>query len=118
MYSDWAMLLLFGAVFIWLGALSYFLLGVIGNKSSSRRAGRVIDSSSGIMHRIALLRYNPYGDTGGDQSFSLALVDGEGSGVVITSLHSRASTRVFAKPVILGKPDKYQLSKEEEEVIK
>ena len=67
--------------------------------------------------RVALLRYNPYEDTGGDQSFSLALLDNEGSGIVVTSLHARSGTRVFAKSVNKGKVDKYQFSKEEQDVI-
>jgi hypothetical protein len=67
---------------------------------------------------VELLRYNPYEDTGGDQSFSLALLDNDGNGVVVTSLHSRSGTRVFSKPVILGKASQFQFSKEEDEVIK
>ena|SRR3989338_5170740 len=70
------------------------------------------------IQRVELLRYNPYDDTGGDQSFSLALLDNQGSGLVVTSLHSRSGTRVFAKSVIKGKSGKYQFSKEEQEVIK
>lgn len=72
----------------------------------------------GHIQRVELLRYNPYDDTGGDQSFSVCLLDDHKSGVVITSLHARSGTRVFAKPVILGKAGKFQFSKEEEEVIK
>ena len=55
------------------------------------------------LQKIELLRYNPYDDTGGDQSFSITLLDQFGSGFVVTSLHSRAGTRVFAKPVIKEK---------------
>ncbi|TSC63635.1 MAG: hypothetical protein G01um101493_394 [Microgenomates group bacterium Gr01-1014_93] len=75
---------------------------------------------SGLVHiqKLEVLRYNPYGDTGGDQSFSLALLDKLGDGVVITSLHSREATRIFAKPVIKGKAGKHQFSSEEEEVVK
>lgn len=74
----------------------------------------------GLQHiqRIELLRFNPYDDTGGDQSFTLCLLDNEGSGVVITSLHARSGTRVFGKEIVSGKSAKYQLSKEEELVIK
>jgi hypothetical protein len=72
----------------------------------------------GFISRMEMIRYNPYDDTGGDQSFSLALLDKSGSGVVVTSLHSRSNTRVFAKPVVLGKANKYSFSKEEEEVVK
>lgn len=74
----------------------------------------------GLLHiqKFELLRYNPYGDTGGDQSFSLALLDNLGDGIVITSLHSRDVTRIFAKPVVKGKAGKHQLSKEEIEVVR
>ncbi|HDQ73843.1 MAG TPA: DUF4446 family protein [Chloroflexi bacterium] len=48
---------------------------------------------------MALVRYRAFQDTGGDQSFSLALVDGEGNGAVISALYGRGATRVYAKPV-------------------
>lgn len=72
----------------------------------------------GLKHvqKVGLLRYNPYDDTGGDQSFSLAMLDECGNGTVLTSLHARSGTRVFAKPVRSGKGLKYQLSEEEEKV--
>lgn len=70
------------------------------------------------VQKVELLRYNPYDDTGGDQSFSVAVLDKKGDGVVITSLHARSGTRVFAKPVAEGKALKFQFSKEEEVVIK
>lgn len=69
------------------------------------------------VQRVELLRFNPYADTGGDQSFTVALLDQEGSGVIITSLHARSATRVFAKDVKFGKSGKYRLSKEEEQVL-
>jgi len=73
----------------------------------------------GLWHlqRVELFRYNPYDDTGGNISFSLALLDNQGNGVVLTSLHARSGTRVFAKPVVLGKGEKFELSKEEKEAI-
>lgn len=73
----------------------------------------------GLRHvqRVKLIRYNPYEDTGGDQSFSVCFLDQEGSGFVITSLHTRSGTRVFAKPVSHGKSTKYEFSKEEQEVV-
>lgn len=72
---------------------------------------------AGTLQRVAVKRYNPYRDTGGDQSFSVALLDGRGDGVVITSLHSRAGTRVFAKSIKSGQEDKFPLSSEEQEVV-
>lgn len=69
------------------------------------------------VQKVGLKRYNPYRDTGGDQSFSVALLDGRGDGLVLTSLHSRAGTRVFAKPVKSGGEDSFPLSAEEQEVV-
>lgn len=65
---------------------------------------------------VGMLRFNPFQDTGGDQSFALALVDGEGNGLVISSLHSRDYTRVYAKPV-KNWESTYQLSGEEKEAL-
>lgn len=72
----------------------------------------------GHIQKVSLFRFNPFEDTGGDQSFSIALLDNKGSGIVITSLHARSGTRVFAKEVICGKSGQYEFSKEEQEVIK
>lgn len=69
------------------------------------------------IQKVKLLRYNPYGDTGGDQSFTLAMLNDKGDGVVITSLHTRSVTRVFAKPVEAGKALKYEFSGEERKAI-
>ena len=70
------------------------------------------------LKKVGLVRFNPYREVGGNQSFSLALLDEEGSGVIISALHSRDSTRVYAKPVVLGKEGKYSLSDEEKEAVK
>lgn len=69
------------------------------------------------LQKFALLRFNPFEDTGGDQSFAAAFLDGENSGIVISSLHSRNGTRVYAKGVEKGKPTTHQFSKEEKEVV-
>lgn len=74
----------------------------------------------GLLHiqKVGLLRFNPFKDTGGDQSFILALVDAHNTGVIISSLHTRTGTRWYAKHVINGKGAEYELSKEEEEALK
>ncbi|MFA5932827.1 MAG: DUF4446 family protein [Microgenomates group bacterium] len=69
------------------------------------------------VQKVYLKRYNPYHDTGGDQSFSVSLLDGHGNGLVITSLHSRSGTRVFAKPVKGGKEGGFEFSEEEKAVV-
>ena len=68
------------------------------------------------VQRVGIVRYNPFGDTGGDQSFSVALLDGHNDGVVVTSLFSRSDTRVFAKPILRGQSP-YALTHEEREAI-
>lgn len=70
------------------------------------------------IQRVELLRFNPYDDTGGNISFTVCFLDGKGTGIVVTSLHARNGTRVFGKEVVAGKSNKYELSKEEESVIK
>ncbi len=74
----------------------------------------------GLQHiqRVELLRFNPYDDTGGNISFTVCFLDNGGSGIVVTSLHARSGTRVFGKEIVSGKSSKYELSKEEETVIK
>lgn len=69
------------------------------------------------IQKVGVVRYNPFADTGGDQSFAIALLDSLGNGVVISSLHSRTDTRVFAKPVQTGR-SRYPLSDEEQDAIK
>ncbi len=65
----------------------------------------------------ALIRFNPFEDTGGDQSFAISLLDGENNGIVISSLHSRTQTRLYAKQVMHAKPTTHPFSKEEKEVV-
>jgi Protein of unknown function (DUF4446) len=71
----------------------------------------------GSLQHIGLVRFNPFADTGSDQSFAIALLDDRRDGIVISSLHGRANTRVFAKPVENG-ASRHQLSDEESEAIR
>lgn len=75
--------------------------------------------SDGQLHiqHVTLKRFNPFGDTGGDQSFILALLDGNKDGVVITSLHSRENTRFYVKSVKGGVGIDHPLSDEEQKII-
>ena len=73
----------------------------------------------GLLHiqKIGLLRFNPFKDTGGDQSFILALIDANETGVVISGLYSRTGTRWYAKKVERGKGIDHALSDEEKKAI-
>jgi hypothetical protein len=66
--------------------------------------------------KISIVRFNPFGDTGGDQSFSLAVLDAHDSGYVLSSIHGRQGTRVYVKPIDFGK-SKYTLSAEEQQAL-
>ena len=69
------------------------------------------------LQHIGMVRYNPFEDTGSDQSFAIALLDDQRDGIVISSLHGRANTRIFAKPVADGSSP-HNLSDEETEAIR
>jgi hypothetical protein len=66
--------------------------------------------------KLGIVRFNPFKEVGGDQSFSIAILDGNDSGIVITSLYTREGNRVFGKPVKEGRSE-YLLSDEEKEAI-
>jgi hypothetical protein len=63
-----------------------------------------------------IVRYRAFPDVGGDQSFSIALVDVNGSGMLVTSLHGRDETRIYAKPLIQWRSS-YSLSAEEQQAL-
>jgi hypothetical protein len=65
------------------------------------------------IQRVGIVRFNPFSDTGGSQSFSLALLDGRDNGIVITSLYSRTGNRFYIKQVRSGHGVGLDLSKEE-----
>jgi FlaG/FlaF family flagellin (archaellin) len=66
---------------------------------------------------VGLVRYNTFEDMGGNQSFAIALTDVDGYGIVLSSLHARNQTRVYAKAVIGGAPEG-ALSAEEAEALR
>lgn len=68
------------------------------------------------IQRVGIVRYNPFSGVGSDQSFSIALLDGNNNGIVITSLFSRDGNRVYGKSVKDAKSE-YSLSDEEKKAI-
>lgn len=67
--------------------------------------------------KVGLTRFNPFDGLGGDQSFILTLLDKKNSGIILTSLHNRDFTRVYAKAIKEGQPQNTTLSKEEKNAI-
>lgn len=84
----------------------------------SEKLNREITENKKHLQKIGFKRYNPFTDTGGDQSFTTAILDDFGDGIMISSLHSRENTRLYAKKVDGGKVTTQSLSSEEQEVIK
>jgi hypothetical protein len=83
----------------------------------SSRTGRLEAGAPRAFQRVGLVRFNPFEDTGGNQSFALALLDAERNGWVLSSLHARSGTRVYAKAIRDGRSDG-ALSDEEAAAIK
>lgn len=69
------------------------------------------------IHKVGIVRFNPFQDTGSNQSFSVALLDGESNGIVVSSLLSRESGRVYAKPVVQGNAKDFPFTAEEKHAI-
>lgn len=74
------------------------------------------DISKVAFQKIGVVRFNPFNEMGGNQSFVIALLDKENSGFVISSLFIKEGNRMYAKSVVKGKSD-YTLSAEEKEAI-
>lgn len=69
------------------------------------------------LQRVGVVRFNRFQDRGGDQSFTIALLDHAGAGIVLSSLHGRTETRLFAKQIANGK-SAIALSDEEQQAIR
>jgi hypothetical protein len=81
-----------------------------------RLARRLEKAAYFSLQHMGMVRFNPFHDTGGDQSFAIALVDGHGNGLVLSSLHGRDATRVYAKPLQKWEST-YSLTDEEKQAI-
>jgi hypothetical protein len=88
--------------------------GVIQLAEGEKRLGEALRSS---VRRIGLVRFDAFEDMGGRLSFSAALLDDNGDGIVITSINGRQDTRCYAKSVLRG-TSVHNLSDEEEQAIR
>ncbi len=100
--------------------LSEYLKIVDENKKQvieqEERINRLEANLKKCIQKVGLIRYNAYGDTGSDLSFTMALMDSEDNGVVVNGLYSRESSSIFAKALVKGET-KYNLSAEEIQAI-
>ena len=72
--------------------------------------------SADALRHLSVVRYDAFGDVGGHLSWSLAVLDDAGHGVVLTSIHGRSEARTYAKSISSWSCEQ-QLSPEEEEAI-
>jgi len=68
------------------------------------------------VRHVQTFRYNPFPDQGGNQSFTTALLNEKGDGVIITGLHARDTMRVYAKPIV-NRTSQFELTTEEQQAL-
>ncbi|HMN98382.1 MAG TPA: DUF4446 family protein [Miltoncostaeaceae bacterium] len=91
--------------------------GLSDLQSLVERQGEVTERSLATSLRFqGLVRYDAYRDMGGSQSWSIALIDGNGTGAVVTCLHARDHARMYMKELEEGTPSQ-RLSPEEEKAV-
>ena len=76
----------------------------------------IVENNKLNIKHVGVVRFNPFADAGSNMSFVVALLDGDEHGIVISSLHSREGTRIYAKP-IENSSSSYHLTSEEVEAI-
>jgi hypothetical protein len=69
------------------------------------------------IHKVSAIRFNPFKDVGGNQSFSIALLNGKNTGITITALYTKEGTRVYAKAITEGESPTFPLTEEEKKAI-
>ena len=74
------------------------------------------ENSLNNFSKIFVARFNPFKEMGGDQSFSIVILNDKNNGFILTSLYGREDTRIFTKPINNGISE-YQLLSEEEKAL-
>jgi hypothetical protein len=88
----------------------------VGGHLDARLQTAELRLDGAVTHR-ALVRYDAYNEMSGHQSLSIALLDSNRSGIVLSSIHHRDQARLYAKQVTAGTPE-LKLSPEEEEALR
>ncbi len=134
MVSTPLIIIIFSVTLIWSSVLTFLFAKIIreykslikGISEGYLKGKEIVDISKrlkvleeeGVSHvqKINALRFNPFNEEGGDNSFTICLLNGKNDGILLTGLHTREKTRMYAKRIVNGKSE-YELSKEEKKVI-
>jgi hypothetical protein len=115
-------IILLSGTLIWLTVLTYFYYKLITNhnrlakdKGQDLSIDQIADINNNVL-KIGFVRFNPFNETGGDNSFTICLLNGRLNGIVLTGLHTREKTRMYAKKIEGGK-SVHELSAEERKAI-
>lgn len=93
-----------------------YLIFLFYKKDKDNNQSKAISSTNHV--KVKLTRFNPFNEVGGNQSFVVCILDDNGSGCIVTSLHNKENTRLYAKEILNGKAvDKNILSKEEKDCL-
>ena len=107
------------------------IIGIMVGMAASRRATRAVRECNDLvqgtvgsygtvdpkaLRDVAIVRYDALNEMSGQLSFSLALLNAVGDGVVLSSINGRAETRTYAKPVVAGQGEQ-ELSPEEAQAV-
>ena len=87
-----------------------------GVERLNKQVAALTNEGFGHVQKVGMVRFNPFKEIGGDHSFSLAVLDGKDTGIVITGLHTRERTRIYAKVIKEGKSE-FDLSDEEKKAL-
>lgn len=102
--------------------LQELIVGEQRNNSAIAKLGgrcdRIENNQRFFIQKVGVVRFNPFGDTGGAQSFAISLCDSLDTGVVITGLYSRGGIRWYVKEVNKGRGVEHELSEEEKKVLR
>ena len=87
-----------------------------GIETLTKRINGLEEDGKLHVQKVGLVRFNPFNELGGDHSFSLALLDSEDTGIIITGLHTRERTRIYVKSLKRGKSES-ELSTEDKKAL-
>jgi hypothetical protein len=82
----------------------------------SKKLEEVKEKHKWAIQKVGIVRFNPFKEMGGNQSFSIALLDDNDNGLIITSLYTKEGNRIYGKPIKQGQSE-YLLSSEEKEAM-